>query len=111
MILLAASAVVSGLALADRLGWLTSGRMVEVYEKYIKDETIILDNHKYVNCTFDNVTVKWAGGDYVVIGVSIKNGMQLENTNPIAANTVSLLDSLGLIDHSKLSGIKRTQPQ
>jgi hypothetical protein len=51
--------------LGQEFGWLKAApKMEEVFNRTFNHETVELDNHRFFNCVFEDVTFTYRGGEY-----------------------------------------------
>jgi hypothetical protein len=65
--------------------------IIVVYDRNFKDEEVDLDNHQYINCSFDHVTFKWNGEDLVLENDKISGNVGIRTENRVVANAYTLL--------------------
>ncbi|MGA9755643.1 MAG: hypothetical protein WBV23_10925 [Desulfobaccales bacterium] len=79
-----------------------------VANQTFRNTTVVLDGKYYDNCVFENVTIRWDGGGYMVVGVQV-NGAILQTANKTVINTVDLLKALNLLKPEFSSAWKKHQ--
>ena len=92
------SVLVSTTALSERLGMLPIRKQEQVFNKHFNNEPVVLDDHEFYNCVFENVTIKYAGGSYRIENPRFVQPIKLQTTSVVAFRTVALLRDLGALN-------------
>ena len=64
---------------------------------HFRNERVPIDNRLYMDCTFENVTFVWDGGEGSMDNVHFQGTKRLEILNPERAVTVDVLKLLGFL--------------
>lgn len=72
--------------------------LVEITGRTFRNEKVLLDGHKYTDCTFDNVTFTYNGTALVAFTHNTINGnIVIESDNPSVVGTMDLVRGLGMV--------------
>jgi hypothetical protein len=96
--ILGLSVLVSTASLSERLGMLPIRKQEQVFNKHFNNEPVVLDDHEFYNCVFENVTIKYAGGSYRIENPKFVQPIKLQTTSLVAFRTVALLRDLGALN-------------
>jgi hypothetical protein len=89
------AALASIILIAHQFGWLKSiPKMQQVFDTTFTHQQVVVDNHQFYNCTFDDVTFIYSGGDYLFDHVTFRNGAMLRGTVGATANALKLAQFL-----------------
>jgi hypothetical protein len=72
--------------------------LTEVRNRIFRDETVVLDGHRYVSCTFTRVTLQWNGGKFTVDDPKWEGGYNFVTTNALISDTMDILRWLKMTD-------------
>jgi len=99
------SVLVSVASLTEKIGWWPSHKPELVYNKHFDNESVTLDDHEYFNCIFENVTLKYADGDYVLNNVKFIPPVKLQTTTLNTSRFMGLLKDLGWLNPAAVQSI------
>jgi hypothetical protein len=96
VVALLSTTAVSALALADRAGYLPHRNLIVVQNRHYDNETVVVDDHAFYNCTFENAHLKYGGGEYKFFSATFKDHVFILLDSEAATNTYQLMALLGL---------------
>jgi len=70
----------------------------EVAGQTFRNQTVVLDDCKYIDCTFIDCTFRWSGRPFMLTRGNIQGQRNIEVLNSHAADTIDLLNALGFLD-------------
>jgi hypothetical protein len=107
LVFLGVSILVGGLSAATQLGLLPAQKPIQVFSRHFKNEDVVLDNHEYFDCIFEDVNIVYAGGYFRVERPKWIGPQQrfTANSSPLS-NAVSVMLMMGLLDASKIRDVR-----
>lgn len=69
----------------------------DIFSKSYKNETIQLDNKRFYQCVFDNVTFRWDGGVYIMKDCKLIGEKKFETHNSTFVDLTDLYKLLGFL--------------
>jgi hypothetical protein len=63
-----------------------------------RNQTVILDNASYIDCTFTDVTFRWSGAPFMFLRANIQGYRNIEVLDNHIANAIDLLKALGFLE-------------
>jgi hypothetical protein len=110
VVLLGASVVVSGILLAEKLGWLS--RMETVNGRHFDHETVVLDGHAFYNCIFESVKFEYGGGSvFIAPDAKFIGPSDMKITNGPAMNVVVLMLQTGILMKQPQANLQAVPPR
>ena len=109
--LLGLAALLSSASLAKNLGWFPLPAPVQVFDHHFKNEVVNADNHEFYNCVFENVEFVYAGGPYRFENMQVIAPVKITGTSFATVNMMRFLGLMNLLDRSKITDFRATQPR
>jgi hypothetical protein len=74
--------------------------LIEVFGQKFQSTTVALDGKNFHDCTFENVTFRWDGGNFGIIRGTIVGTRRIETFNRQVVSSIDLLQALNFLDPS-----------
>jgi hypothetical protein len=81
----------------SRLDWWPASKMETVSNRHFINERVVLDNHAFYDCVFENVTVTYGGGESMAFGSKFIGRNSFEITSVAGTRIVNTMMSLGVL--------------
>ena len=92
LVRLASKREVSGTQRVRKQPQLQEGtKLKEFTRKVFRNETVQLDDCRYINCTFENCVLMWGGGSTRIDGIIINGDFKIATTSPLVAAAWDML--------------------
>jgi hypothetical protein len=97
-------------AISDFGKRLTSGRVKNrlITNKVFKHTEVLLDNHSYMHCKFENVTLKYNGTGYTSFQFNQINGVQISSDSQVVKAAWALAFNSGFMKPETVDTIDET---
>lgn len=102
--------LVSAASFADKQGWIPTRKPEQIFNRHFKNEDVVLDNKEFFNCVFEGVNFKYGGGYYRLENVNIVPPMRITTTDLLVSRGIYFIQTLGLLDKTKIPGFIPTPP-
>ena len=106
-LMLALSVLASCAFVAERLGWFSAMKTKVVSDCHFSKEAVVLDDHEFRNCVFEDVTFRYGGGPVFLAPDNKYAGRStFEITDGAANNIIRMMIGLGIIGNRPEASIK-----
>jgi hypothetical protein len=106
LVALALSVTVGGLSLGERLGWLPASKMEIVSDRHFRNEVVVLDNHAFYSCVFENITFTYGGGPVFLYNPKFIGPGDFRITNEVGSRIVQMMISIGVLQKQPQAAFK-----
>jgi hypothetical protein len=83
-------------SLADHAGYFPH-KLEVIKDRHFSSEVVKLDNRQFFDCTFENVTFEYRGGEYLLAGAKLLGAQHVTLQNKESVRSLGLLQTLNMI--------------
>ena len=110
-LVLTLSVLASCASVAERLGWFSILKTKTVSDCHFSKEAVVLDDHEFRNCVFEDVTFRYGGGQVFLAPDNKYVGRStFEITDGAANNIIRMMIGLGIIGNRPKASISWRRP-